>query len=902
MSDRPRGRELGAGGTLPPLDDDDEQDEHENVATSPDGEWRPVGPNEVFAPGCSFRVNVSSGVTEVRVEPGDAPAAAASITTLSDLVHEPLWVAWRVELRGPKGKEKPTKVPYTAPDRRAEADNPATWLTHDAAAAVADMIKSDLGGGVGIMLGGPRMGVDLDCCRDPVTGAIEPWAREVLDRLGTYAEVSPSLAGIKAYPLIDPAAIEQIRSMMGSQHGRSWKRVNGGGHPPAIELYISNRFFAVTWQELDDYPSELQPVSLDDLRWLIEVAGPTLAGKANAPTNDDDSRGGDVDENILVRLDRATANNKALAAALRNAATMKGGSRSEGALGLGAALRRAGWAFDDMKAALLACPATREWATEKRTEGDRQFERIWERGGKETGTEQTDDWPEPVDFLSSKDLAAPILTERHVPPSLWPYIADTAERLGVATSSVALCSNVSCAAAISEEWQLQPKRHDYTWTEGARLWGAMVGPPSLLKSPTISETTAPIDVLEMHALDTWNDDMAAYVDAHAAWKDAGDKTAPEPKAPRRDRYLVESVTVEALQEVLRDDAGGKLRAPLGKVLARQDELSEFLANLDKYSTNNKGGDRGAWLRAYNGGRFSVDRIGRGPFATRSWSACLLGGIQSDVIQRVARQTVDDGLIQRFMLDIPGPQAPGQDRAPNHAARDLYRRLFPVLATMRPAKNVAGYPEVVTLHAEAHGAREDIDRLARVMAAMPDASARLASTFGKWPGLFARLCLTFHLIEIAAAHVRGEIGPHRDVVSVDTAERVRRYMRAILAPSLLRGEALIFATAQTEHAAWIANHILAHRRESITAREVVQNYRSLRAPEDRRILDSVMDALCTFGWLRPVQRRFDTQLPTAWTVNPSVHSTYAERAEAERKRRDAVRETIVRERDARGGDL
>ena len=32
-----------------------------------------------------------------------------------------------------------------------------------------------------------------------------------------------------------------------------------------------------------------------------------------------------------------------------------------------------------MKAALLACPATREWATEKLAEGARQFQRIWER-------------------------------------------------------------------------------------------------------------------------------------------------------------------------------------------------------------------------------------------------------------------------------------------------------------------------------------------------------------------------------------------------------------------------------------------------------------------------------------------------------------------------------------------
>ena len=177
--------------------------------------------------------------------------------------------------------------------------------------------------------------------------------------------------------------------------------------------------------------------------------------------------------------------------------------------------------------------------------------------------------------------------------------------------------------------------------------------------------------------------------------------------------------------------------------------------------------------------------------------------------------------------MPGPQAPGLDRAPSLAARDLYRALFPVLAALHPARNPdTGYIEHVTLHTDAHAAREDIEGLARVMAAMPDASSRLASTFGKWPGLFARLCLTFHLIEAAASRVRNPNGLHPPlhVVTAETANRVRRYMRAVLAPSLLRAETLMFGTVQTEHAARIANYILAHRLERVTAREIVRAYR------------------------------------------------------------------------------
>jgi hypothetical protein len=44
---------------------------------------------------------------------------------------------------------------------------------------------------------------------------------------------------------------------------------------------------------------------------------------------------------------------------------------------------------------------------------------------------------------------------------------------------------------------VQPKRHDPTWTESARLWGAIVGDPSVKKSPAISKVTSSLRKLDM---------------------------------------------------------------------------------------------------------------------------------------------------------------------------------------------------------------------------------------------------------------------------------------------------------------------------------------------------------------------------------------------------------------------
>jgi hypothetical protein len=229
------------------------------------------------------------------------------------------------------------------------------------------------------------VGIDLDTCRDPATGQIEPWAQAVIDRIPTYAEISPSQTGVKLYALIDPADEPALRRIMGGRMGRSFKRANSTEHPPAIEVYTGGRYFAVTWAALPEQPAELSLVPLETWRWLIEEAGPALSGKKEKNDNPGKPKDGRGSERggktaILARLDLAARRDRRLATAIRNAATMSGGSRSEGAMGIGAALRRIGWSFADMIAALLACPATKEWAEEQRaSEDERQFYRIWER-------------------------------------------------------------------------------------------------------------------------------------------------------------------------------------------------------------------------------------------------------------------------------------------------------------------------------------------------------------------------------------------------------------------------------------------------------------------------------------------------------------------------------------------
>lgn len=136
----------------------------------------------------------------------------------------PQWVAWIAEWR--EKDQKWTKVPYNArTGEKAQTNNPATWATYEEAMAA---FKADRADGVGFCFSehGPYTGVDLDKCRDAATGAVDQWAADLLQEIGTYSEASVSGTGVHA---ILRARLPPGRRRKGP-----------------IEMYCDGRFFTVT--------------------------------------------------------------------------------------------------------------------------------------------------------------------------------------------------------------------------------------------------------------------------------------------------------------------------------------------------------------------------------------------------------------------------------------------------------------------------------------------------------------------------------------------------------------------------------------------------------------------------------------------------------------------------------
>ncbi len=471
----------------------------------------------------------------------NAPFSHPLPVTLSTLALASRWVAWQTQEREP-GKPR-TKVPYDPSSQgKALADNHATWSTRPSAEARAARLPKPFGArGVGIELGnlgdGRCLGgVDLDTCRDE-DGTLAPWAMEVVDRLNSYTEISPSRSGVKVFFTYALADLPAIREVMGTHHGKMWKRLGNGEHPPAIELHIGNRYFAVTDEQLAGTPNELRPIALDTLLWLILEAGPAFVGTDRTQAKHD----GPHDN-----------------------------SRSAVAFRKGADMRRAGTTFEEMCAALRADPDTAEWVREKGdAAGGRQLHRLWERASEGEAARHAEDKREPPD--RKRPLFRPLPPAPAFPMHALGPLRAAAEAIQLRTQApAAICGQSVLAAAT-----LAVQSHRDVELPGAGrrpLTGvfASVAESGERKTSVDRIALAPVYKIEEKWRQDREGEVTAFASDHDAWKAArevakkkhkGDRAAirdalnaigGEPKPPPEAMLLVEDFSPEALVLHLRD--------------------------------------------------------------------------------------------------------------------------------------------------------------------------------------------------------------------------------------------------------------------------------------------------------------------------------------------------------------
>lgn len=458
----------------------------------------------------------------------------------------------------------------------------------------------------------------------------------------------------------------------------------------------------------------------------------------------------------------------------------------------------------------------------------------------------------------------PPLPRGMLPKVIEDYAFTQATMMGADPGGVALAALVVCAAAIPDRVKLRVKINDRGWHESARLWGCLIGNPSTKKSPIINHAAEPLRKIEAKLHRRWREEMDVYEALNKEERQQADE-------PKRRRVLLMNSTIEAAQEVLKDNHDG--------VLSYQDELSGWFGQMDKYGTPRGGSaDRGFWLTAYNGGAYNIDRVQRGTAHIPNLSISVLGGIQPEVIVKLATGVQDDGLLIRFMPVLLSPGAADKDEALRFDVAkyaEAVERLHQITPPEAP----------LTFSADAQALRQRLaNRHYDLQRGFEAFNLKMANHIGKYDGIFARMCVLFHCIESLDAF---DMAP---TISVDTAQRAADFLHKFLMPHALAFYGGVLALADDFDAMTnLAGFILARKLDKVTNRIVNHGDRAMRRLK-RHEIEALCDRLDGFGWLArvPGPRR---DSPPDWLVNPEVHRKFAERAEQEAADREAARQFV-----------
>jgi hypothetical protein len=498
------------------------------------------------------------------------------------------------------------------------------------------------------------------------------------------------------------------------------------------------------------------------------------------------------------------------------------------------------------------------------------------------------DWPNPETIQAElhpvKAFPFEILPE---PFKAW--IEDVSYRMQCPPDFVAVAAMVEAGSIIGTRCGIKPKEKD-PWLVIPNLWGAVVGRPSMLKSPALAEALKPMGRLEAKAKSEFDEKArqrefeqmqyeAIKTSLHKDFSNSvngkGNKsidvikhdllTLKEPSNSTMKRYRTNDATVEKLYELLDENPTGLLHL--------RDELMGLFAGWERQGRET---DRAFFLEAWNGdGSNKTDRIGRGSMSTEFVCVSLLGGIQPSKLTAYLQQMnglQNDGLVQRLQL-LVYPNEPAWKNVDENPDLQAEAQAYDVIEKLANydfcqcvntvSADTIDSERFFSLHFSVEGQSVFNEWLSdlELHKLKADDHPLILEHLGKYRSLMPTLALIIHLIECMST---GEIAP----VSVQAAKKAVTWCE-YLETHARRVYGLVTDSKQ-QSAAVLAKKIQAGKvKDGFTLRDIYKkNWHLLNTKE---LAQAACGELLEAGWLREevTPPAFGQKGKVEYRINPKI---------------------------------
>lgn len=685
------------------------------------------------------------------------------------------WICW--DYRWKKDKNKWDKPPLNNIGNLASVNDLSTWSRF---LAVTMQQSQMLFSGFGFVFTDydPFCGIDLDDCRDPSTGVIEDWAAAIVARVKSYTDVSPSGTGLKIV----------CRAKLKGK-GRKFTALG-------IEIYDTARYFTITGHvhdgnaTIEDRQDEVNAI-------LAELEAQTAKPKPAPAARPSNYQALLSDEEVIEKASKAANADKF--ADLWAGGLAGNPSASEADLSLcnilafyvgqdwerladlfrQSGLYRHKWDRDDYrertcKKAIADCKTFFDPTYRKPFSNGKSASSTYRR------TPRVEVGDGPIPFAKPRSGEFPI---EALPACLQRFCREIARSMACPVDFPAVTILALAGAAIGNTRALEIKRG---WTEGARMYIAIVSPPGSAKSPAVDAVCSPVFRRQTVVSQEWANRREIWQSQKDVYEGAKKRkdmpqaampTSPGAMPPETHLYTTDATT-EVLSPILQNN-------PRGLILIR-DEVTGWVAAMNQYKAG-KGSDRQFWLSAWSGAASKTDRKGTletGSVRVANPFVNVVGGIQPDMLETLCdEQAREDGFIHRILFSYP-------DVAPDDLWNDhgiseetekdwlgILNRLYAL--EMVETEEHGQRPYFVRLTPEGkttwqHWYNEHQRELQN-----EDFPNNLRGPWSKLRAYCARLALTVHYLRWAAQNETGEV----DDLSEELTENVN-------AGSVMRAAALI----------------------------------------------------------------------------------------------------------------
>lgn len=328
------------------------------------------------------------------------------------------------------------------------------------------------------------------------------------------------------------------------------------------------------------------------------------------------------------------------------------------------------------------------------------------------------------------------------------------------------------------------------------LWLMTIGDPADKKTPASRPMFSPLAGLEMEDRSRYEGALALYELNEIRYATAKKEMISKVNDPYySDDEVVAEIPVlmqkpTELRLYVKDITSQKLvrtasENPRGFICY----LDEMASWVRKVSDKTSGEDRSAWVVAYEGDSYTMDRVGAGTIRCANFSVGMYGNIQPNVLRANADLLTADGLLQRFMPAClrPGMTRLGHPTVSDHknAYEGMLRKLF-TLPENEYTLSPAAYELFRAFQAKYEQRKAD-ERLI-------GSDNVFMTAFGKLEGLCGRLILLFHLME----------DPYSLQVSASVTHRVIRIINEFVIPSMRHAFVDMLGVKSFDR--WLADHV------------------------------------------------------------------------------------------------